>query len=264
MADPRTPPRALVLDMEGVLHVDWAALPGSPEAVQRLTAAGVEIAVLTNTTGRTRAEIAGRLAGLGMPVPAERIVTSASATAAHLREATPAPRVYALAEPGVLEEFAGLELVDRAADADTIVLGGPDARWTYAALNDVFAALMDGAALVAMQRNRWWTTRAGAALDAGMFVAGLEYAAGVEATVIGKPSHAIFATACALAGADPAEAMMVGDDLESDLRPAAALGMATCLVRTGKGETFTPAAGEVDVHVDDLAALADAFGLPVA
>ena len=264
MADPRTPPRALVLDMEGVLHVDWAALPGSPEAVHRLTAAGVEIAVLTNTTGRTRAEIAGRLAGLGMPVPAERIVTSASATAAHLREATPAPRVYALAEPGVLEEFAGLELVDRAADADTIVLGGPDARWTYAALNDVFAALMDGAALVAMQRNRWWTTRAGAALDAGMFVAGLEYAAGVEATVIGKPSPAIFATACALAAADPAEAMMVGDDLESDLRPAAALGMATCLVRTGKGETFTPAAGEVDVHVDDLAALADAFGLPVA
>ena len=264
MADPRTRPRALVLDMEGVLHVDWAALPGSTEAVQRFAAAGLEIAVLTNTTGRTRAEIAGRLAGLGMPVPAERIVTSASATAAHLRDAAPAPRVYALAEPGVLEEFAGLELVDRPADADTIVLGGPDDRWTYAALNDACAALMRGAALVAMQRNRWWTTRAGPALDAGMFVAGLEYAAGVEATVIGKPSPGIFAAACALAGADPAEAMMVGDDLESDLRPAAGLGMATCLVRTGKGETFTPAAGEVGMHVDDLAALAGALGLPAA
>jgi HAD superfamily hydrolase (TIGR01458 family) len=264
MADPRTPPQALVLDMEGVLHVDWAALAGSPEAVQRFAAAGLEIAVLTNTTGRTRAEIAGRLAGLGMPVPAERIVTSASATAEHLRNAHPPPRVHALAEPGVLEEFAGLDLVDRPADADTIVLGGPDGRWTYAALNDVFAALMHGAALVAMQRNRWWTTRAGPALDAGMFVAGLEYAAGVEATVIGKPSPAIFATACALAGADPADAMMVGDDLESDLRPAAELGMQTCLVRTGKGETFTPAAGEVDLHVDDLAAVADALGLPPA
>src|SRR6185312_11559552 len=258
MADPRRPPEALVLDMEGVLHVDWAALPGSPEAVRRFAAAGLEIAVLTNTTGRTRAEIAGRLAGLGMPVPAERIVTSASATAEHLRTTTPAPRVCAIAEPGVLEEFAGLDLVDRPADADTIVLGGPDGRWTYAALNDVFAALMRGAALVAMQRNRWWTTRAGPALDAGMFVAGL------EATVIGKPSPAIFATACALAGVDPAEAMMVGDDLESDLRPAAGLGMATCLVRTGKGETFTPAAGEVDMHADDLAAVADALGLPAA
>jgi ribonucleotide monophosphatase NagD (HAD superfamily) len=123
---------------------------------------------------------------------------------------------------------------------------------------------MGGAAMVAMQRNRWWTTRAGPALDAGMFVAGLEYAAGVEATVIGKPSPAIFATACALTGADPAGAMMVGDDLESDVRPAAELGMATCFVRTGKGQTFTPAPGEVDMHVDDLAALADALGLPPA
>jgi HAD superfamily hydrolase (TIGR01458 family) len=264
MADSRTRPRALVLDMEGVLHVDWVALTGSAGAVQRFAAAGIEIAVLTNTTGRTRAEIAGRLAGLGMPVAAERIVTSASATAAHLRDATPTARVYALAEPGVLEEFAGLDLVDRPAEADTIVLGGPDDRWTYAALNEVFAALMGGAALVAMQRNRWWTTRAGPALDAGMFVAGLEYAAGVEATVIGKPSPAIFAAACALAGADPAEALMVGDDLESDLRPAAGIGMATCLVRTGKGETFTPAAGEVGMHLDDLAALAEALGLPAA
>jgi len=262
MADPSTRPQALVLDMEGVLHVDWAALPGSPEAVQRFLAAGIEVAVLTNTTGRTRAEIADRLAALGIPMPAERIVTSASATAAHLRNATPPPRVYALAEGDVLAEFAGLDLVDRPGDADTIVLGGPDGTWTYPALNAVFAALMRGAALVAMQRNRWWTTRAGPALDAGMFVAGLEYAAGVSATVIGKPSPAIFAAACALTGADPAQAMMVGDDLESDLRPAAQVGMATCLVRTGKGETFEPAPGEVDRHVDDLAALADALGLP--
>jgi HAD superfamily hydrolase (TIGR01458 family) len=264
MAGSSTRPRALILDMEGVLHVDWVALPGSAEAVRRFLAAGLEVAVLTNTTGRTRAEIAKRLDGLGMPVPAERVVTSAWAAAEHLRHAASPPRVYALAEPAVLEEFAGLDLVDRPGDADTIVLGGPDRRWTYPALNDVFRALLDGASLLAMQRNRWWTTGSGPALDAGMFVAGLEYAAGVEATVVGKPSPEIFTTACALAGADPAEAMMVGDDLESDLRPAAALGMATCLVRTGKGGTFTPAPGEVDAHLDDLAALAGALGLPPA
>jgi len=56
----------------------------------------------------------------------------------------------------------------------------------------------------------------------------------------------------------------VGDDLESDLRPAADLGMATCLVRTGKGATFSPAAGEVDLDVADLAALADELRLPPA
>jgi ribonucleotide monophosphatase NagD (HAD superfamily) len=93
-----------------------------------------------------------------------------------------------------------------------------------------------------------------------MYVAGLEYAAGVEATVVGKPSPEIYGIACELAGAaDPAAAAMVGDDLESDLRPARALGMRTCLVRTGKGSTFSPAPGEVDHHVDDLAAFADAL-----
>ena len=250
--------------MEGVLHVDWVALPGSPEAVQRFLAAGLEIAVLTNTTGRTRSAIAERLSGVGMPVPAERIVTSAWAAAEYLRQQRPRPRAYVLAEPAALEEFAGLDLVNRTADADAVVLGGPDDRWTYSVLNDVFRALLGGASLVAMQRNRWWTTAAGPALDAGLFVAGLEYAADTRATVVGKPSAEIFATACARAGVAPANAMMVGDDLESDLRPAARLGMATCLVRTGKGGTFTPAPGEVDLHVDDLAAVADALGLPPA
>lgn len=264
MAGSSTRPRALILDMEGVLHVDWAALPGAPQALARFRAAGIEVAVLTNTTGRTRTAIAERLGRLGMPVPAERIVTSAWAAAEHLRGQRHRPRVYALAEPAVLEELDGLNLVGSPAEAETIVLGGPDERWTYALLNDVFRALLDGASLVAMQRNRWWTTGSGPALDAGMFVAGLEYAAGVEATVAGKPSPEIFAAACARTGARPDEAMMVGDDLESDLRPAAGLGMATCLVRTGKGETFSPGPGEVDLHVDDLAAVADALGLPPA
>jgi HAD superfamily hydrolase (TIGR01458 family) len=249
-------PRALVLDMEGVLHVDWTPLPGSADAVGRLAAAGIELSVLTNTTGHTRAAIAGRLDRLGIPIPAERIVTAAWATAEHLREGG-AGRVYALVEPATLEELAGIDLVASPADAEVIVLGGPDERWTYPAMNAIFRALQDGAALVAMHRNRWWTTAAGPALDAGVYVAGLEYAAAAEATVIGKPSPEIYAIACARAGSDPAGAMMVGDDLESDLRPARALGMATCLVRTGKGASFEPAAGEVDVICDDLAALAD-------
>jgi HAD superfamily hydrolase (TIGR01458 family) len=249
-------PQALVLDMEGVLHVDWAPLPGAAGAVRRLAAAGIELAVLTNTTGHTRAAIAARLDGMGIAIPAGRIVTAAWATAEHLREHG-AGRVYALVEPAVLEELGGIELVPAPEDADVIVLGGPDERWTYPAMNAVFGALHRGAALVAMHRNRWWTTAAGPALDAGMYVAGLEYAAEVEATVIGKPASEIYAIACALAGADPGAAMMVGDDLESDLRPAGALGMSTCLVRTGKGASFTPAAGEVDLVVADLAALAE-------
>lgn len=249
-----TRPRAVVLDMEGVLHVDWRAIDGSAGAVERLSGADVGLAVLTNTTGRTRADIAGRLAGMGMPIPAGSIVTAASAAAEHLRSRHGGARVYALVEPDMTVELDGIELVHDPAGADVILLGGPNEDWTYPRLNAVFRRLVDGVPLVAMQRNRWWPTVGGPSLDAGAFVAGLEYATGREATVVGKPAAGIFEVACERAGAAPAESAMIGDDLESDLGPARALGMRVVLVRTGKGSTFSPQAGDVDLDVADLAA----------
>jgi HAD superfamily hydrolase (TIGR01458 family) len=250
-------PRGVVLDMEGVLHVDWQPVEGSAAALQRLAAAGVGVSVLTNTTGRTRAGIAARLAEMGMPVPADRIVTAAFAAGEHLRRHHPGACVHALVEPEIAAELEGVDLVDDAAVADVVLLGGPDERWTYPRLNAAFRRLLDGVPLVAMQRNRWWPTADGPSLDAGAFVAGLEYAAGVEAAVVGKPAPEIFVVACERAGAEPADAVMVGDDLDSDLRPAQALGMGVVLVRTGKGGTFSPRPGEVDLDAPDLAAAVD-------
>jgi HAD superfamily hydrolase (TIGR01458 family) len=251
--------RGVVLDMEGVLHIDWEPLPGSTEAVGELRATGLELGILTNTTGKSRHDMAERLRAMGMEFAPERIVTAAWATAEHLRTAHPGARVHALVEGGVSDDLQGLDLVDDPAEADIVVLGGPDGSWTYDRLNAVFRALRGGAQLVAMQRNRWWTTATGPALDAGMFVAGLEYAAQVEATVVGKPSPEIYAAACAALGAEPAAALMVGDDLESDLPPARSIGMRTCLVRTGKGSSFR-ADADVDLDLPDLAALPEALG----
>ena len=252
--------RGIVLDMEGVLHVDWSPIPGSAAAVAELAADGIELGVLTNTTGRTRAAIADRLAGIGYELPVERITTAASAAAEHLRSQHAGKRVYALVEPGVVGELDGVELVDDPGTAEVVLLGGPDESWTYPRLNAVFRTLLGGVPLVAMQQNRWWPTADGPALDAGMFVLGLSYAAATEAVVVGKPSTEIYRSACRLLGVAPAEAMMVGDDAELDLAPAAGIGMRTCLVRTGKGSSF----GEVEVDLDlaDLAALPAALGGP--
>jgi HAD superfamily hydrolase (TIGR01458 family) len=254
-------PAAVVLDMEGVLHVDWQPLAGAAAAVTALASAGIAVGLLTNTTGRTRADIARRLAGMGIELPAQRVVTAASATADHLRARHAGARVYVLGEPGSRPELAGVDLVDVPEAADVVVLGGPGPGWDYPLLNRVFRALRRGAPLVAMQRNAWWPTADGPALDAGMFVAGLEYAAGVQAHVVGKPSAAIYRSACEMLGAEPRGAMMVGDDLWSDLAPARALGMRTCLVRTGKGTSFDAVEGEVDLDLADLAALPRALGL---
>jgi HAD superfamily hydrolase (TIGR01458 family) len=236
-----------------VLHVDWTPIEGSAAAVAVLAALGIELGVLTNTTGKTRAAIAQRLAAMGMPLPAGRITTAASAAADHLRTRYPGARVYAMVEDGATGDLDGIALVDDPAQAEVVLLGGPDESWTYSRLNAVFRVLAGGLPLVAMQRNRWWPTGHGPALDAGMFVAGLEYAAAIQATVIGKPSPGIYRSACDLLGVAPDKAMMVGDDPESDLAPATGVGMRTCLVRTGKGASFGTAA--VDLDLPDLAAL---------
>src|SRR6266511_5143914 len=82
--------------------------------------------------------------------------------------------------------------------------------------------------------NRWWQTADGPRLDAGAFVAGLEYTAQVEAEIVGKPTAAYFEAALAELDAKPGDAVMVGDDVESDIGGAKALGMRGILVRTGK------------------------------
>ena len=142
-----------------------------------------------------------------------------------------------------LSEFDGIELVASPDAAGVIVVAGPAADTDYPKLDATFKALMGGTPLVAMQRNRWWPTLEGPAMDAGGIVAALEYAAEVEAVVVAKPSPGIFEVALAACGAEAPHAVMVGDDLVSDLAPARAIGMRTCLVRTGKGSGFSPGAG---------------------
>jgi ribonucleotide monophosphatase NagD (HAD superfamily) len=93
---------------------------------------------------------------------------------------------------------------------------------------------MDGAALIALQRNRYWETAKGLSLDAGPFVAALEYATGLEAEVMGKPSGAFFELALGELGVSADQAAMVGDDVEADVAGAMDAGLAGILVTTGK------------------------------
>ncbi len=106
--------------------------------------------------------------------------------------------------------------------------------FSYLNLNRAFHELEAGAALYCLHKNKWWQTSDGARLDAGAFVAGLEYAADTEATVLGKPSSAYFAAALEALDAEPRLAWMVGDDVEDDTVGAHKHGMRTILVRTGK------------------------------
>jgi HAD superfamily hydrolase (TIGR01458 family) len=248
---------AILLDVDGVLHVSGKGLPGAADAVRRLRAAGHRLRFVTNSTTRTRTALAQALRGLGVELDDEELQTTTRA-AAH---ALAGKRVLALTMAAVVEDLEGVELVGEGADA--VLIGGADETaetgrvFSYMNLARAFAELDAGAELYCLHKNRWWQTGQGPMLDSGAFVAGLEYAANTEATVLGKPSMAYFDAALEALDAEPALTWMVGDDWETDVYGAQLCGLKTILVRTGK---FRPDAVErsgvmPDGIISSLAAL---------
>lgn len=226
--------RGVLLDIDGVLTVSWKPLPGAVDAVRALRDAGLPVVLLTNTTSRTRARMARILAGAGFPVGPGEILTAASATAAYLREHHPGARCMLLSSGDVTDDLDGVHLVAPDARPDVVILGGAGPEFGYEALDTVFGHLQRGAQLIAMHRNLYWRTDRGLQLDTGALLRGLEDAAGVEAVVVGKPAGAFFDAALHVLAVPGDEAVMVGDDLESDVLGAQAHGITGVLVRTGK------------------------------
>ena len=250
---------AVLIDIDGVLTVSWKPLPGAVAALRRLRAAAVPLALVTNTTSRTRASIAAVLAEAGFPVTAGDILTAPVIAAAYLQDRYRGARCLLLNSGDIVQDLAGLTLArpDDSAPADVVLAGGAGPEFSYQALNQAFGHLQRGARLVAMHRGLYWRTSEGLQLDTGAFLIGLEQAAGTEAEVVGKPAAAFFAAALAHLGADGAGTAMVGDDIETDVLAAQRQGLTGVLVKTGKSlpRTHQAASGTPDHVLDSFADL---------
>jgi HAD superfamily hydrolase (TIGR01458 family) len=248
---------AILLDVDGVLHVSGEPIPGAVEAVARLRTDGHRLRFITNNTIRSAATFAAELREIGFEIGADELQTAPRA-AAH---ALAGRRVLALTMPAIVEDLEGVELVGEHSDA--VLIGGADEIpetnqiFSYMNLARAFAEVQDGADLFCIHKNRWWQTLRGPMLDSGAFTAGIEYAADVEAVVLGKPSPAFFQAALDALDADPERTWMVGDDVEADVGGAQGLGMHGVLVRTGKfRETWLERSGvRPDGIIDSVAAL---------
>ena len=256
--------QAVLIDIDGVLTVSWQPLPGAVAALSQLRAEGYPLALVTNTTSRSRASVASSLAAAGFPVTAEDILTAPVIAAAYLREHHPNARCLLLNSGDIGADLAGLNLVVPGDEApvEVVLTGGAGREFSYQALNQAFSHLQRGATLVAMHRGLYWRTSDGLQLDTGAFLAGLEQAAHTHAEVVGKPAAAFFAAALAHLGADAADAVIIGDDIETDVLAAQQHGLAGVLVKTGKylPRTHHDASGTPDHVLDsfaDLPALLD-------
>jgi glycerol-1-phosphatase len=248
-----------LIDLDGVVWVGRDPVPGSPQTLAALIAAGKELAFVTNNPSRHPAAYAEILRGIGVDVGPERIATAGMATARLAAEAAPGGRAFAIAREPLKEMIAaaGVEVVEGESgrDADVVVVSGYPG-FDYDQLRTATWALAGGAALVATSRDPTMPMPGGYWPGSGAVLAAVETASGRTAEIGGKPERHLFDLALEAIGR-PARVAMIGDRLDSDIAGGHGAGLATVLALSGSG---TRAQAEVanprpDHVVENLAGL---------
>ncbi len=220
--------QALFFDLSGVLYTGSEAIPGAREAIARAQHSGLEIRFLTNTSRKTCARVLEDLQRLGFNIDPAQLYTAPAAARLWVQERDLRP--FCLIHPDILPEFADLDQTD----PNAVIIGDAADDFCYASLNRAFQLCQQGAPLIGIGRNRYFSLDNQLLLDAGPFIQAIEYAASTEAIIMGKPSAPFFHQVLASTGAEAGRVLMIGDDVFGDVEGALQAGLQGCLVRTGK------------------------------
>ena len=242
----------LLVDLDGVVYRGAEPVPGVAAVLAARAAAGDDVVYVTNNAMWYRTDYVTRLSSMGAPVSADRIVSSARATALYLRDLEPAIRTaLVVGAAGLVHEIGdvGIEVI-RAGDAgdrwstnghnaaaavgkvDAVVVG-LDPEFSYARMAVASEAVRAGARFVATNRDPIYPLEHGFMPGAGSIVAGIVAASGVEPVSIGKPGPLLLEIAAHAVGRNVAEAVMIGDSLITDVPAAVAVGARSVLMLTG-------------------------------
>ena len=220
--------KALFLDLSGVLYDGDEAIDGAHEAVKQARDAGLTIRFVTNTATRSHDDILKKLGKMHFDIMPEELFTAPKAAHAYLAENKLRP--YCLVHEAIREEFEDLDHDD----PDAVVIGDAREELNYANLNRAFQLCHNGASLIGIGMNRYFSEDGEIMLDAGGFIRAVAWAADVKPIIMGKPSQAFFEQIVASTGESPSDCLMVGDDVQGDVIGAIDAGLQGCLVRTGK------------------------------
>lgn len=226
---------AAVFDLDGTIYRGEEAIPGAIETLHRLTAAGVRCGFVSNNSTRLGSDFAARLRRLGFPAADDDVLGSAAATGAYAAARHGAgASAYVVGAPALRESAWAAGLVPTDGQADCVIVG-LDQEFSYATLTQAVRQILGGADFIATNPDRLYPMPDGLYPGAGTVVASV--AAGVshlcEPTYVGKPYLPMLEQALAHLGASPAETLMVGDQISTDIAGGAAAGMITVLVTTG-------------------------------
>jgi HAD superfamily hydrolase (TIGR01458 family) len=250
--------RGFLIDLDGVLYVGNKAIKGARETIDLLRDRKYSFRFISNTTRKCRNTIAEQLSSIGFEIPIEYIFTPPLAAVAWLKNAGK-HHCYLLTTEDVYRDFEQECVCDTGSKVDFVIIGDAGDKLTYDNLNTAFRHLMNGADLIALEKDRYWMTPDGLSLSAGPFVQALEFATGKAATIVGKPSKTFFDLALRDMGLRVDQAAMIGDDILTDIGGARTIGMQGILVRTGKyrKDAVDNAVIKPECIIDSIAQLRD-------
>ena len=228
---PPTRPKAFLIDLDGTLYFKGEPCPGAIETVNYLRREKYQLRFLTNTTAKTPKMLHAQMQALGFDIYENEIFNATYACLQYLRS-QPGVSCHFMVDDAVKAFFKEIPVDDEA--PDFVVVGDYGEGFDFHALNHAFRLLMNGAELIALQKNLYWFSAEGMFLDCGAFVTLLEAAAGTTATVMDKPSETFFKIALESLQRSPSEVIVVGDDITSDIVGAQTMEMRSILVKTGK------------------------------
>ncbi|MNB95261.1 putative hydrolase YutF [compost metagenome] len=222
----------LLIDLDGTLFHGGRMIPGADELIAGLRAAGIPFLFVTNNSSRTPASVAEHLSGMGIQAKAEEVCTSSLAAARYIAEESPEARVAILGEEGLINacSAAGLTIVT---DDPQYVVQGIYRSFTYDSLAQASRWIMGGAKFVLTNPDLMLPSDDGVMPGAGSLGAAIEAASGVPPVVIGKPESHLISYAVSMLGIKQEEAVVVGDNMRTDISAGANAGCRTILVLTG-------------------------------
>lgn len=223
---------AVLIDLDGTIYQGNALIPGAKEILYILQDAKIPYRFISNITRMTKRKLVNKLGEMGLVVSEMDICAAPHAAAIYCQNQKYNNIMLVVQDTDIQNDFSAFHLVDH--NPDAIVLGDMGHAFTFELLNNLFNHIIEGAQLVAMQKNRYWKSVEGYKLDVGAFVSALEYSSGRPAIIVGKPNPNHFDLASQEWNFPSNEIIMVGDDLSVDIGGALSAGMQSVLVKTGK------------------------------
>jgi 4-nitrophenyl phosphatase len=257
--------KAWIFDMDGVLYVGTNVLPGTNELLDALTLRERQVMMATNNSMATPEAYERKLAAMGMHVPADAVLTSATATRDYLLRTLPADSgIFVIGMPALrvqLVDGTPFHPVQFGEEDPAALVIGLDLNFTYDKLKQGMQALQSGALFIATNADTTLPTENGLVPGAGSIVAALAAASGRKPIVIGKPETPMLEDAMMRMGASPSETVMIGDRLDTDILAGYRAGANTVLVLTGVStrDDLIMADALPDLIVSDLPSLVAAL-----